>query len=228
MRPRFKTLMPAATAAFLLLAAQAAPVRANSVLSFSGASITGTWNIFQGTTTISTGGAEKVTITSFNGSSTPFSAWLNLSEKSTTNASSSGGGITQKFAGSFTINSQSNGHGTNYLSGSLAGTTFQGSGSSATMVSSSNSITYSSSVIANLAPPSGASFSLTSVSPNVSFARFLFIPVSTLASFRANGSGSFSADPPASAPEPSSLAIAGIGAVGIIGYGLRRRKALGV
>jgi PEP-CTERM motif len=29
------------------------------------------------------------------------------------------------------------------------------------------------------------------------------------------------------APEPSSMAIAGIGALGMIGYGLRRRKALG-
>jgi len=28
-------------------------------------------------------------------------------------------------------------------------------------------------------------------------------------------------------PEPSSLAIAGLGALGMIGYGLRRRKVLG-
>jgi LPXTG-motif cell wall-anchored protein len=28
-------------------------------------------------------------------------------------------------------------------------------------------------------------------------------------------------------PEPSSLAIAGIGALGLIGFGLRRRKAMG-
>ena len=28
-------------------------------------------------------------------------------------------------------------------------------------------------------------------------------------------------------PEPSTMAIAGIGALGMIGYGLRRRKALG-
>ncbi len=29
------------------------------------------------------------------------------------------------------------------------------------------------------------------------------------------------------APEPSTMAIAGLGALGMIGYGLRRRKALG-
>jgi len=32
---------------------------------------------------------------------------------------------------------------------------------------------------------------------------------------------------PPTAPEPSTLAIAGLGALGMIGYGLRRRKALG-
>ena len=37
---------------------------------------------------------------------------------------------------------------------------------------------------------------------------------------------SSTADPP-SAPEPSSMAIAGIGGLGMVGFGLRRRKALG-
>jgi len=32
---------------------------------------------------------------------------------------------------------------------------------------------------------------------------------------------------PSAAPEPSTMAIAGIGALGMIGYGLRRRKAMG-
>ena len=34
-------------------------------------------------------------------------------------------------------------------------------------------------------------------------------------------------DEPAVVPEPSTLAIAGLGALGMIGYGLRRRRALG-
>jgi len=38
----------------------------------------------------------------------------------------------------------------------------------------------------------------------------------------------FSASTVAPNPEPSSMAIAGIGALGLIGYGLRRRKSLGV
>jgi hypothetical protein len=33
--------------------------------------------------------------------------------------------------------------------------------------------------------------------------------------------------PVTSVPEPTTLAIAGLGALGMIGYGLRRRKALG-
>jgi hypothetical protein len=39
--------------------------------------------------------------------------------------------------------------------------------------------------------------------------------------------GGFAPGPANVAPEPSSLAIAGLGALGLIGYGLRRRKALG-
>jgi hypothetical protein len=34
-------------------------------------------------------------------------------------------------------------------------------------------------------------------------------------------------DPPLASPEPSSLAVAGIGALGMLGYGLRRRMARG-
>lgn len=133
MKLRLKTLMPAATAVLLMLAAQAAPVRAETVLSFSGASFTasGSSGLFSGSTTISTGGAEHVTITSFNGSSTPFSAWLNLNETSSSGASSGSGSITQEFNGSFTITSGKNGNGTNYLSGNITGITFTGSGSSA-------------------------------------------------------------------------------------------------
>jgi hypothetical protein len=43
-----------------------------------------------------------------------------------------------------------------------------------------------------------------------------------------NGAGNFSADGNVTVvPEPSSLAVAGIGALGMIGFGLRRRKAMG-
>jgi len=46
-----------------------------------------------------------------------------------------------------------------------------------------------------------------------------------------NDSASFTVvtnvSPPSAVPEPSSLAIAGLGGLGMIGFGLRRRKALG-
>jgi len=37
----------------------------------------------------------------------------------------------------------------------------------------------------------------------------------------------FNSFAPAAVPEPSTMAIAGLGALGMIGYGLRRRKAMG-
>ncbi len=48
--------------------------------------------------------------------------------------------------------------------------------------------------------------------------------VSTASAFNFGGTSSVSA---VAVPEPSSMAIAGLGALGMIGYGLRRRKALG-
>jgi len=41
------------------------------------------------------------------------------------------------------------------------------------------------------------------------------------------GTADFNSFAPTAVPEPSTMAIAGIGALGMIGYGLRRRKALG-
>jgi len=49
----------------------------------------------------------------------------------------------------------------------------------------------------------------------------------TLASGAEINFSSSTAVTPTAVPEPSSMAIAGLGALGMIGYGLRRRKALG-
>jgi hypothetical protein len=50
----------------------------------------------------------------------------------------------------------------------------------------------------------------------------------TLSGLNAGAGGfSYGGTSSVTAPEPSSLAIAGIGGLGLIGYGLRRRKALG-
>jgi len=62
---------------------------------------------------------------------------------------------------------------------------------------------------------------------------FQFVPALTLAQLGASGatnstSWSDTITSTTAVPEPSSLAIAGLGALGMIGYGIRRRKALGV
>lgn len=51
----------------------------------------------------------------------------------------------------------------------------------------------------------------------------------TIKAFTASGTGTFSdgSIPVNVVPEPSSMLIAGVGALGLIGYGLRRRKAVG-
>jgi hypothetical protein len=59
---------------------------------------------------------------------------------------------------------------------------------------------------------------------------FTFIPAQTLNSLKHGShhtsySGTINAS---STPEPSTFVVAGIGALGMIGFGLRRRKALGV
>jgi len=62
---------------------------------------------------------------------------------------------------------------------------------------------------------------------------FQFVPAVSLTALGAAGatnstSWSGTIESTTAVPEPSSLAIAGLGALGMIGYGIRRRKALGV
>jgi hypothetical protein len=74
---------------------------------------------------------------------------------------------------------------------------------------------------ANLLPPESFSLSLSGINPSVSISNGHFN------NFKGSDSGNSYATI-ATVPEPSAMALAGLGALGLIGYGLRRRKAKGV
>ncbi len=239
MRSRFSSLMAASAAALLFLAAQASPVHAESILNSSlnnSLAITATANATDTSTTITTTGStptsgyQPVLIGLLNGVGVSDPAYLYLSATSVGPATIAfGTTIVQEFDGTFKITQNSDGSGINYLSGSFTNFTFDSylagvSGGTRADLSATDptaTITFTSDVITALIPPSSADFNFTNVSPALHIATLL--GNSTVGSFTASGSNSFSG----SVPEPSSLAIAGLGALGMIGYGLRRRKALG-
>jgi hypothetical protein len=226
---RRTTLMALSTAAILVLSALASPAHAGSILNFGGSpgAITATGDGSTGVTTIdSTGGATGVTISSIGGASVSINGFLNLAATSSGTATDSGGLIEQNYNGTFAITQNADGSGINYLSGSFSGFALGFSaGNVATLTSSDPpaTISFSSSYSPSfpLGAPSGASFTFSNVSPALSLVGTG--SDTTIGSFTATGSGTFSA----SVPEPSSLILGSIGIVGLAGYGLRRRRALG-
>jgi hypothetical protein len=231
MRQNTTRLLALPAMALLLLTVQAMPVHPDSILNFglsNAGSITAVANTGTGVTTLSTtGGAQAVTIDFIQGGSAPISAYLNLTATSSGQAvfALPSGDPTQIFNGSFSITQNANGTGTNYLTGTFTNMLFDafvsGSGEAASLKASdpTASISYTSDVITSLIPPSALDFSFTNVTPGLSIVG----PLGkwTIGSFTASGSGTFSAS---ATPEPSSLAIAGLSALGLIGYGVRRRK----
>nr|WP_294552110.1 PEP-CTERM sorting domain-containing protein [uncultured Rhodopila sp.] len=147
-------------------------------------------------------------------------AYLNLSLTSTSGALSIADNYEEHFQGSFSITYETGGTVTNLLSGSLTDSAF-GLGTafviSATTPPAAN-VTYTSDVIpeADLGLDRGAALSFASVDP------LLSIVDGTFASFASSVSGTFSADPPLTTPEPSSLALLGAGLFGVGMLRLRR------
>ncbi len=234
MRSRVPTLMAASVAVIVFVAVQATPVHAESILNFglnNSGSITATETGGTSTTITTTGGAQSVTITLLNGAAASISAYLNLTATSVGPAVVFQNSLYQNFNGSFTITANANGSGVNYLSGTFTNVAFDsklsglngGTGATLSADDPTAKFVFTSSVITNLAAPSTASFTFSDVNPA------LHLVGSTISSFKASGSATFSANPGGSSisPEPSTFAVAGLGALAMIGYGLRRRKAAG-
>jgi hypothetical protein len=221
------TFMGIMTAALLLVAALPSPGYAESILNFGGSpgAITVVGDGSTGVTTIdSTGGSTGVIISSIGGVTGPINAFLKLAATSSGTATDNGGLIQQDFNGTFAIMQNANGTGINYLSGSFSGLTLGiSSGGGATLIASDppSTVTFTSSYLPSLPldTPRAAFFAFTNVSPALGIVGTG--SDATIASFTAEGAGNFSA----AVPEPSSLTLAGIGVLGVVGIGLRRRKA---
>ncbi len=221
--------------AFLAIAVgNAASARADLIASYA----TGKQNDYSlsnnnpvaGTTTFGTSGTVGDVIHSFisfvppGTPAGPIAASMNLNATSTSAASSTGIGGTDKqggFSGTYSIVGLSGSYaGVTLMSATFTGATLSGTDGGNTVGFSDSSALAGSTVVLStpflsLAPPEEFNFSLTSLSVPLGVSGGLFTPF--LASDTQDQSSTI-------VPEPSTMAIAGLGALGLIGYGIRRRK----
>jgi PEP-CTERM motif len=220
-----RNLLYAATAVGAL--AVAAPASADTIITFGQTSGSNTITGTGGLTGTTFGGTDiGVSISQIDANpplATPIVAFLDLSATNTSGATVAAGLVGQHFDGTFSITSGAGDTGTNYLSGSFSDGALTEIGSTGIAVFA-NTGSFTSDVITTLSLPRSISFGLTNVTPAVSLVTCTVSAScdtgETLASFGASVAGNASA----AAPEPASLAILGVGLLGLGVVANRKRS----